>query len=107
MVFNARLGHYRQLPVAFQRVLQMEPDDGLLLPVLQPEIPGNPAVVLVHLSLAFSPTVEFAGRDGEPFNEVSGADLGLLRLAPDEIQDPVRLANRVLHRMRCNKEGIL
>jgi len=33
--------HGCQPPVAFQRVLQMEADDGLLLPILQPEIAGN------------------------------------------------------------------
>src|SRR5215470_9820664 len=67
----------------------MEPDDGLLLPLLQPEIAGNPAVVLVHFAVAFPPVVELAGRDVEPFNEPPGADLGLLRPAPDEIHDLV------------------
>src|SRR5437016_3840049 len=81
--------HERQPPVAFQRVLQMEADDGLLLPILQPEIPGNPAVVLVHLAVAFPPVVELAGGDVEPPDEPPGADLGLFRPAPDEIHDLV------------------
>ena len=81
--------HERQPPVAFQRVLQMEADDGLLLPILQPEIAGNPAVVLVHLAVAFPPVVELAGGDVEPPDEPPGADLGLLRPAPDEIHDLV------------------
>src|SRR5262249_25414302 len=76
-------------PVALQRVLQVEPDDGLLLPLLQPEIAGNPAVVLVHFAVAFSPVVKFAAGDVEPLNEPPGADLRLLRPAPDEIQDQV------------------
>src|SRR5216683_5961818 len=67
----------------------MEPDDGLLLPLLQPEIAGNPAVVLVHLAVAVPPVVELAGCDVEPPNEPPGADLGLLRPAPDEIHDLV------------------
>src|SRR5260370_39093224 len=67
----------------------MEPDDGLLLPLLQPEIAGNPAVVLVHFSVAFPPVVELAGGDVEPLNEPPGADLGLLRPTPDEIHDLV------------------
>src|SRR5262249_22513711 len=67
----------------------MDPDDGLLLPLLQPEIAGNPAVVLVHFSVAFPPVVELAGGDVEPLNEPPGADLGLLRPAPDEIHDLV------------------
>src|SRR5437764_11393482 len=67
----------------------MEPDDGLLLPLLQPEIAGNPAVVLVHFAVAFPPVVELAGGDVEPLDEPPGADLGLLRPAPDEIHDLV------------------
>jgi len=39
--------HEREPAVALQLVLQMEIDDGLLLPVLQPKVPGNPTVVLV------------------------------------------------------------
>ena len=81
--------HERQPPVAFQRVLHLEPDDGLFLPVLQPEIAGNPAIVLVHLAVAFPPVVKLAGGDVEPHNETPGADLGLLRPAPAEIHDLV------------------
>src|SRR5215472_10239998 len=57
------------------------------LPLLQPEIAGNPAIVLVHLAVAFSPVVELAACDVEPLNEPSGADLRLLRPAPHEIHD--------------------
>src|SRR5690242_17954401 len=67
----------------------METDDGLLLPFLQPEIAGNPAVVLVHLAVAFPPVVELAGGDVEPLDELPGADLGLLRPALDEVHDLV------------------
>src|SRR5215471_1811253 len=67
----------------------MEPDNGLLLPILQPEIAGNPAVVLVHFAVAFPPVVELAGGDVEPLDEPPGADLGPLRPAPDEIYDLV------------------
>ena len=81
--------HERQPPVAFQRILQMEIDDGLLLPILQPKVPGNPTVVLVDLAVALPPVVELAGRDAEPPDEPPGADLGLLRPAPDEIHDLV------------------
>jgi hypothetical protein len=65
----------------------MKADDGLLPPILQPEVAGNPAVVLVHLTVAFPPVVELASGDVEPPNEPPGTDLGLLRLAPDEIHD--------------------
>ncbi len=61
----------------------------MLLPIIQPEITGNLAVVLVHLAVAVPPVVELAGGDIEPRDEPPGADLGLLGPAPDEIHDPV------------------
>ncbi len=65
----------------------MEADDGLLLPILQPEIAGNPAIVLIDLAVAFPPVIELAGGDLEPPDEPPGADLGLRRPAPNEIHD--------------------
>ena len=54
--------HEGQPPVALQRVLQMEIDDCLLFPILQPKVPGNPTVVLVDAAIALSPIVELARR---------------------------------------------
>jgi hypothetical protein len=81
--------HERQPPVALQRILQVERNDRLLLPLLQPKVPGNPTVVLIDLAVPLAPAVELAGRDVEPPDEPPGADLGLLRPAPDEIHDLV------------------
>ena len=81
--------HKRQPPIALQRILQMEIDDGLLFPIFQPKVPGNPTVVFVDAALAFSPIVELAGSDVEPHDKPPGADLGLFRPAPDEIHDLV------------------
>jgi hypothetical protein len=52
--------HEREPPVTLQRILQMEIDDGLLLLVFQPKVPGNPTVVFVDAAVAFSPIVELA-----------------------------------------------
>ena len=69
----------------------MEADNGLLLPILpQPEIAGNPAVVLVHLAVAFPPIVKLAGGHIESPYEPPGGDLGLLLSARDEIHDLVK-----------------
>lgn len=46
--------HERQPPIPFQRILSMEVDDGFLLPRLQPEISGNPTVVLIHSPVALA-----------------------------------------------------
>ncbi len=63
----------------------MEIADCFFFPQLQPEIAGNPTVVLVDATVAFSPVIELAGRHAQPMNESPDADLGLLRPAPDEI----------------------
>src|SRR5437867_4615955 len=77
--------HERQPPIALQRILQVEADDGFFLPRLQPEISGHPTVVLIHSPIALPPVVELAGGYAQPLNESPDADLGLLRPAPDEI----------------------
>ncbi len=81
--------HERQPPIAFQRILQVERNDRLFLPILQPKVPGNPAVMLIDLAVPLAPAVELAGRDAEPPDEPPGADLGLFRPAPNEIHDLV------------------
>src|SRR6202011_2167823 len=79
--------HERQPPITFQRVLQMELDDCFFLPRFQPEITGNPTVVLVDAPVPLPPVIELAGGHAQPWDEPSDADLGLLRPAPDEIHD--------------------
>src|SRR3989442_11067643 len=79
--------HERQPPIALQGILQMKTDDGFLLPRLQPEIAGNPTVVLIHSPVALSPVVELAGPNAQPLRESSDADLGLLRPTSDKIHD--------------------
>src|SRR5712671_1947240 len=90
----------------------MEIDDRLLLPLLHPEIPGNPTVVLVRLAVSFPPPVELAGRYAEPSDEPSDADLRLLRPAPDIIHDlvphvvwypdPVQISPRLFFKATCS-----
>ncbi len=60
-------------------------DDRCFFPQLQPEIAGNPTVVLIDAPVALPPVVELAGGNAQPVNESPDADLGLLRPAPDEI----------------------
>ena len=67
----------------------MKIDDRLFLPIVQPMIAGNPAVVLVDFAVAASPVVKLASADAHPHNEPSGADLRFAGPAPDEIHDLV------------------
>src|SRR4029077_18379519 len=71
--------HESQPPVALQRILQVERNDRLLLPLLQPKVPENPAVMLIDLAVPLAPAVELAGRDVEPPDEPPGADSDQLR----------------------------
>ena len=70
-------------------MLAIKIEDGLLLPLFEPEISGNPTVVLVERAVAPAPGVELAGRDAEPLDETPGVDLGLVGPAPHEIDDLV------------------
>src|SRR5215831_11392404 len=81
--------HKRQPPIALQRILPMEIDDGLLFPLFQPKVPGNPTVVFVDAAVAFSPIVELAIAHAQPLNESSDADLAGIGPASDEIHDLV------------------
>src|SRR5437870_8573864 len=67
----------------------VEAEDGLLLPRREPEITGNPTVVLIDAPVALSPVVELAGPHAQPVDESSGADLRFFRPAPDEIHHQV------------------
>jgi hypothetical protein len=49
------------LAVAFQRIFQVKRNDRLLLPLLQPKVPGKPAVMLIDFALALSPAIKLAG----------------------------------------------
>ena len=77
--------HVSQPPVAFQWVQLLEVQDGLFFLVLQPEIPGNPAVMLIDLAVALLPIVKLAHAQLQPFQQSLDRKASLLRPAPDEI----------------------
>ena len=51
-----------------------ECDNGLFFAVFEPPIAWNPAVVLVDLTVALTPVVEFTLRDTQPGNKLLGRD---------------------------------
>jgi hypothetical protein len=81
--------HEGQAAVAFQRVLLVKVNDRLLLPILQPVVAGNPAIMLVGLAVAAFPVEELAARQAGPAHQARGRDFGLVRPAPHEIHDLV------------------
>jgi hypothetical protein len=52
--------HEGQPAIAFERVVQVELDDLLALPVFEPEIPRDRRVVLVGLTVTLNPGVKLA-----------------------------------------------
>ncbi len=77
--------------VTLGRILQMEPDDGLPLPILQPEVAGKLTVVLVHPPIPFTQVVELAAGDVGRH--------GMNRLGPDAIHD---LVQKIIFRPICS-----
>src|SRR5215470_8304222 len=67
----------------------MELDDPFFLPQLQPEIAGNPTVVLVDAPVPLPPVIELAGGHAQPMDKPSDTDLSAFRPASDEIHDLV------------------
>src|SRR5207342_2719797 len=77
--------HKGQAAVTLQRKLCLEVQDGLTFPRFQPEVAGDPGVVLVDSAIAFLPGVKLAGSYLQPTNKVAGADLGPFRPAPNKV----------------------
>jgi len=77
--------HEGQAPIAFQGKAVVELDNGPLLPVFQPEVAGNPAVVFVDFAVALPPVVELAGGQAQPENQRPRRDLGRVAPAAHEV----------------------
>jgi hypothetical protein len=67
--------HEGKTPVTLKRVLVVILDDGLLFPVFEPPVAGNPAVILVHLAAALPPFIELALAKADPLDDLLGRDL--------------------------------
>jgi len=81
--------HKREPPVALQGVLQVKVNDGLPLPLLQPEIPGDEGVMFVDFPTTLNPAVEFTFTDGQPNNKSPKVDAGLFAPRLDEVHHGV------------------
>lgn len=66
----------------------MEGNDGLILLVGEPVVPGHGGVVLVGLAVALAPVEELAASDAEPGDEALSSELGL-GPGPNEVDDGV------------------
>ena len=62
-------------------------DDGLLLPVLEPEVSGNPAVMLIDPTITRFPAIEFAAGYSEPSDEPSCGEFGPTSPVMDKVDD--------------------
>ncbi len=58
--------------VAFERELVVKVDDGAALPILEPFVAGDEAVVLVGFAVALTPVVILGAADAQPFDEPQG-----------------------------------
>ena len=81
--------HERQPPITLEGMGEVEGDDRLLLPVLQPPVPGDVSVVFIDKAVAAPPVVELAQRDAQPGDELPSRDLGAFNPVPDVIHDGI------------------
>src|SRR3989339_1397063 len=86
--------HERHPPISLARMAEVEPDDRIFLPRVQPPVPWNQAVVLVGLPIPLDPVVVLAPRQFDPSDHPRGGDFRLLRPVPDEIDHLVPCVRR-------------
>lgn len=68
--------HEGQPPIAVQRVSVVIGDDGFFLPLFQPPITRNFAIVLVGLTVAVLPLMELTRTEVHPAKQPFGCQLG-------------------------------
>src|SRR5450631_962983 len=83
--------HVCQPPIPFQWVQRLKLQNLFLLPILYPEIPGNPSVVPVDLAVALSPVVKLPDRQLKLLQHALDGHPGLCRPAPHEVHYLVAL----------------
>jgi hypothetical protein len=71
--------HEGETPVTLKRVFVVKLNDGLLFPVFKPPVARNPAVMLVHFTVALPPVIELAPAEADPPDELPGRDLRSVR----------------------------
>ena len=58
--------HEGETAVAFEWILIVKVDDGLLLPIQKPPVAGYPAIMLIDAAVPLAPVVELADADADP-----------------------------------------
>ena len=81
--------HKRQPAISFKRVVVVELDDLLALPVFEPEISWDRGVVLVGFSIPLDPAVKLALGNRQPEDEPVQSYFSLLRPLLGEVNDSV------------------
>lgn len=77
--------HEGQPSISLKGVIEMEANDGILFPILEPVVAGDFSVVLIGLSVSFPPLIELARADCGPSDESIDGDLSLLGPKGEEV----------------------
>jgi hypothetical protein len=81
--------HEGKTTIALKGVFVMKLDDGLLLPVFEPPVAGNPAVMLVDFAVTLPPVIKLALADAQPLDELLDRDLRPIRPIASVVDDLV------------------
>ncbi len=79
--------HEGETAVTLNWVFVVELDDGLLFPVFEPPVAGNPAVMFVDLAVTLSPVIELAQAKAQPLDEPLGRNLRSFRPIANVVDD--------------------
>ncbi len=79
----------RESPVAIERMFPVKIEDSSLLPVFEPMVPGDPAIVFVDLSVTLLPTVKGAFWHTHPTEDAVGGNLGSILPMMNIIDDAI------------------
>jgi hypothetical protein len=79
--------HEGETAVALEEGFIVKLDDGLLSPVFEPPVAGNPAIMFIDLAVTLPPVIELALADAQPLDELLGRDLRPIRPVASVIDD--------------------
>ena len=79
--------HEGQPAITVERMRIVVVEDSLLLPILEPPITRNLAVVLIDLAIASFPIVKLARTEPQPTQQAFGGQLRTVRPVADVIDD--------------------
>lgn len=79
--------HVGESSVSFELMFEVESDDGLFFPFIEPVVARDPSIVLIDTAVVASSAGEGGGPDSDPQREFFGSDAGFGGPFSHEVHD--------------------